>query len=134
VQAVQLGRMLSGLSFALKNLADPAQPGANLWDSTVVLVCSEFGRGGSNIGSNGFNSPSGQNDGGSDHDRFCGWPILGGPVVAGGQLLTDAGNGGFFHQNRVFTTVMKAMGIDDANNAYLPYGDYAPIPGLLRGV
>jgi hypothetical protein len=134
VQVVQLTRLLTGLAFALKNVADPVAPGMSLWDSTVIVVCSEFGRGGNNIGSNGFNSPNGQNDGGSDHDPFCGWPLLGGPVVAGGQLLTDRANGGFYHQNRVFTTLMKGLGIEDANNGYLPYGTFPPIAGLIAGV
>ncbi|HZS36901.1 MAG TPA: DUF1501 domain-containing protein [Polyangia bacterium] len=134
VQVAMLGRMLAALDFALKNIADPLSPGVSLWDSTVVFVCSEFGRGGNNIGTNGFNSPDGQNDGGSDHDPFAGWPIFGGPVEAGGRLLTDSGNGGFYHQNRVYTTVLKGLGIDDVNNAYLPYGTFAPISGLIRGV
>ena len=134
VQVVQLARLLCGLAFTLRNIADPQQPGQSLWDSTVIMVCSEFGRGGPNIGSNGFNSPSGQNDGGSDHDMFSGWPILGGPIAASGKLLTDSANGGFYHQNRVFTTLLKGLGVDDANNAYLPYGTFAPIPGLVRGV
>ncbi len=134
VQVVQLARILTGLNFALKHIADPQDPTKTLWDSTVVITCSEFGRGGGNIGPNGFNSPSGQNDGGSDHDPFCGWPIFGGPVVAGGALLTDTANGGFFHQNRVFTTVLKGLGIDDAHNPYLPYGTFAPITGLIAGI
>jgi hypothetical protein len=134
VQTVQLTRILTGLAFALQQIADPTAPQKSLWDSTVIVVCSEFGRGGPNIGANGFNSPSGQNDGGSDHDPFCGWPILGGPVTAGGKLLVDSANGGFFHQNRVFTTLLKGLGVDDANNAYLPYGTFAPISGLLKGV
>ncbi len=134
VQTVQLSRVLTGLAFALQNVADPQAPGQSLWDSTVIVVCSEFGRGGGNIGTNGFNSPNGQNDGGSDHDPFAGWPIFGGPVTAGGQLLTDTANGGFFHQNRVFTTLLKGLGIDDLNNPYLPYGTFAPLPGLVQGV
>lgn len=134
VQVVMLGRMLAALAFALKNIADPRAPGQRLWDSTVVFVCSEFGRGGNNIGTNGFNSPSGQNDGGSDHDGFSGWPIFGGPVAAGGRLLTDSGNNGFYHQNRVFTTVLKGLGIDDVHNSYLPYGTFPPIGGLIQGV
>ena len=60
---------------------------------------------------------------------------MGGPVVAGGQLLTDpTAMNGYFQQNRVFTTLLKGMGIDDASNAYLPYGTFPPLPGLLAGV
>ncbi len=133
-QVPALGRLLAGLAFALRQAADPTTPGASLWDSTVVFVCSEFGRGGGDVGDNGFTSPNGSNDGGSDHDPWSAWPLLGGPVSAGGQLLTDSINGGFFHQNRVFATLLRGLGVDDGNNAYLPYGTFAPIPGLVRGV
>jgi hypothetical protein len=133
-QVAALGRLFAALGFVLQKVADPTDPGASLWDSTVVLACSEFGRGGDQIGDNGFNSPDGSNDGGSDHDPWCAWPFFGGPVSAPGQLLSDPGGGGFYHQNRVFTTLLKGLGIDDANNPYLPYSTFAPIPGLVRGV
>jgi hypothetical protein len=29
---------------------------------------------------------------------------------------------------------MQGLGIEDAQNAYLPYGDFPAIPGLLRGL
>ncbi len=132
VQIVQLARLLTGLEFALKNIADPQLPARSLWESTVVLVCSEFGRGGDNIGRNGFNASHGQINAGSDHDPACGWPVLGGPVAAGGRLIKDHANGGFFHQNRVFTTVLNGMGIENGNNPYLPYRTFPPIPGLLK--
>ena len=134
VGATQLSRLFSGLHFALKNIQDPTAPGKSLWDTTVVVACSEFGRGGNAIGANGFNSPDGQNDGGSDHGAWSGWPVMGGPVVAGGQLLQDTANGGFFHQNRIFTTLLKGLGISDANNAYVPYGTFPPVSGLIQGV
>jgi hypothetical protein len=133
-QVPALGRLLAGLAFALARTADPSAPGASLWDSTVVFACSEFGRGGDDVGSNGFNSPNGSNGGGSDHDAWSAWPILGGPVGAGGQLIADSQNGGFFHQNRIFSTLLKGLGVDDGNNPWLPYGTFAPIPGLVRGV
>jgi hypothetical protein len=69
---------------------------------------------------------------GSDHDPLGGWPILGGPVIAGGRLMKDQTNCGFFHQNRIFTTVLKGMGIEDAKNPYLPYAIFPPISGLLK--
>jgi hypothetical protein len=132
-QVASLGRLLSGLVFALQAAADPLSPSASLWDSTVVVTLSEFGRGGADVGPNGFNSQSGANDGGSGHDPWAAWPIFGGPVIAGGQLLTDAG-GGFYQQNRIFTTLLKGLGVDAENSAYLPYDTFPPIPGLLGGV
>ncbi|MSP59896.1 MAG: DUF1501 domain-containing protein [Myxococcales bacterium] len=132
-QVVLLARTLSGLAFALQRTADPKAPGRTLWDSTVVFVCSEFGRGGGAIGENGFNTPNGQNHGGSDHDPWSGWPVMGGPVRAGGRLLSDGSGGGFFQQNRVFTSIMKAMGVEERSSSYLPFGTFPPIPGLFAG-
>jgi uncharacterized protein (DUF1501 family) len=132
-QVAALGRLLAGLAFTLQVVADPLAPGSTLWDSTVVLACSEFGRGGTTVGPNGFNSQNGANDGGSDHDPWSAWPLFGGPVVAGGQLVADA-DGSFYQQNRIFTTLLKGLGVDEENNTYLPYGTFPPIPGLLGGV
>lgn len=128
-QVAALGRLFAGLGFVLQRTADPMLPGASLWDSTVVVACSEFGRIGAE---NGFNSPDGSNDGGSDHDPWSAWPLFGGPVTAGGQLLTDGGS--FYQQNRIFTTLLKGLGIDDVNSPYLPVSQFSPIPGLVRGV
>jgi len=128
-QVVRLARSLAALEFALKNIVDPKDPSASLWDSTVVVVCSEFGR------TPGLDAVS--EGGGSGHDPWNAWPIMGGPVVqagAGGKLFTDQGGNGFYHQNRFFTTLMAAMGIDDAHATYLRYTDFAPISGLLGGV
>jgi hypothetical protein len=58
---------------------------------------------------------------------------MGGPV-AGGQLFSDAMDGQLTHQNQVFTTLMKGMGIEDANSTYLPYSQFAPLTGLIKGV
>ena len=77
----------------------------------------------------------GANLGGSDHDAWSGWPILGGPVAGGGKLFTDPSvKNGYFHQNRVFTTLLKGLGVEDAHSAYLPYNVFPPLPGVIRGV
>ena len=60
---------------------------------------------------------------------------LGGPVVqagAGGKLILASDNDGFFHQNRFYTSLMAAMGVS-AENAYLGFADYPPIPGIFAG-
>jgi hypothetical protein len=75
--------------------------------------------------------------GGSDHDPWSAWPLLGGPVAAaraGGRLLVDSRGGGFFEQTRVFTTLMKGMGVEPGRSTYLPFGQFPPIPGLVDGV
>ncbi len=142
VHCIKLARMLRALDFGLRNIADPVTPGATLWDSTVVMVCSEFGRTVVSSSTNGFNSPDGSNDGGSDHGMWCAWPLLGGPVAGAGKLFVASDNGGFFHQNRIFTTIMQGMGLtttDDANG-YLPYATFPAISpanqygSLLSGV
>jgi hypothetical protein len=133
-QAVLLARTMAGLAFALREIEDPLSPSASLWDSTVVVACSEFGRGGEKIGPNGFNTPSGENGGGSDHDPWSAWPVFGGPVTragAGGRLLVSDG-AGFYEQNRVFTTLMRGMGVDASASRYLPFGSFPVIPGLVK--
>jgi hypothetical protein len=129
---VRVARSLAALEFALKHVADPMNPQIPLWDSTVVFVCSEFGRpGGFNVGDGGTNG------GGSDHGPWGAWPILGGPVVqggAGGKVIQASSNGGFYHQNQLYTTLMAAMGVESANSTYLQYFDHPPIKGLFAGV
>jgi hypothetical protein len=135
-QATLLARTMAGLAFALREIRDPQSRSASLWDSTVVVVCSEFGRGGDKIGPNGFNTPSGENGGGSDHDPWSAWPLFGGPVtsaLAGGKLLVSPGGSGFYEQNRVFSTLMRGMGIDAGASRYLPFATFPVIPGLVKG-
>ncbi len=129
---VRLARTMAALEFALRNIDDPKDPGASLWDSTVVVPCSEFGR------PDGFNvGDGGPNGGGSDHGPWAVWPIMGGPVVqggGGGKLVTSDANNSFFHQNQVYTTLMAGMGIEPANATYLQYEDFPPISGVFQGV
>jgi uncharacterized protein (DUF1501 family) len=133
-QIASLGRLFAGLAFVLQRVADPTQPGASLWDSTVILTCSEFGRDGVLLTDIGFNTPDGSNYGGSDHDPRSAWLLFGGPVTAGGQLIGAASGDGYLQQNRLFTTLLQGMGIDDGNQPYLPYGSFPPIGGLVNGV
>ncbi len=130
-QVVALGRLLCALNFALKNIADPGgPPGSSLWDTTVVVVCSEFGRGGANINDTGFNGVT--EAAGSDHDEWSAWPIMGGPVNEGGKLLSDAATShGYYHQNRIFSSILEGMGVTEANSPYLPYSLFPRIEGLL---
>ncbi len=129
---IQVSRMLGALELALKSTTDPMNTSATLWDSTVVFVCSEFGRpGGFNVGDGGTNG------GGSDHGPWSAWPIMGGPVVqsgAGGKIVKSTANGGFYHQNQFYTTLMAGMGIASEHSTYLQYFDYPPIGGLFQGV
>jgi hypothetical protein len=134
-QVGMLARVLTGLELALQQIADPQDPKASLWDSTVIFVCSEFGRGDNNVAT-GFNTPDGANDGGSGHFPQAGWPVLGGPVAAGGKLITQTG-GGYLPQSSIYTTILKGMGADTVGGSgggYLVESDYPIIPGLLAGV
>ena len=138
---VAMARTLCGLEFALKRIADPTSAGKSLWDSTVIFVCSEFGRGVSPSSADGFNVPNGANLGGSDHGPWSAWPVLGGPVIGGGKLLTDpnadtkANPQGFYQQNRLYATLLAGLGIDAANSAYLDLAKFPPITGaLIQGV
>src|SRR5262249_11993310 len=113
INTLRVTRLLSALAFALKNTADPAQAGATLWDSTVVFAVSEFGRSPNGPDGYGANNTIGGN---SDHDGWSAWPVFGGPVTksgAGGRLHKDSINGGFFEQNRFFTSVIRGMGVEE---------------------
>ena len=123
-QLVRVARLLSGLSFALHSVADP-DTGAPLWDSTLVLLVSEFGRRGPNLLPDGFNPT-----GGSDHAREQYIPMMGGPLRLPGQRLDDGGRP--YQTNRVWTSLFSAMGVplDVADQGL--HRRYAPeIPGLL---
>jgi uncharacterized protein (DUF1501 family) len=120
-QAIQLGRLLSGFAFALKNIRDPDTT-APLWDSTVVVLGSEFGRQGPNIGQNGFNTGRG-----SDHSREQFFPVLGGPLGQKGQLLADGSKP--YHMNSIWTSLLEGMG---APSTYLRPDRFPPISGLIK--
>jgi hypothetical protein len=125
-QVVELARMLAALRFTLGNVADPGLAGRSLWDTTAIVVCSEFGRSGV---VDGFNGPAA----GSSHDPWSAWPVLGGPIAAGGRVLADPrAEDGAFHQNRVFSSILQSMGVDGGPGAHLPLHAFPPIPGLLE--
>src|SRR5262249_22155068 len=80
--AASLGRALSALYFVLSRMADPAVPGKTFWDTTIVVVTSEFGRdntsntedGGLTIG---FNRGDGSDHHGTNPNRNQALPIMG---------------------------------------------------------
>lgn len=121
-QLIQFSRMLTGLEFALKRIADP-DTGGTLWDSTVLVAGSEFGRQGNGIQPNGFNTGLG-----SDHAREQFFPVMGGPLAQTGQLLSDSG-GRPFHMNSLWTALIEGMG---ATSDYLRPEKFPPIAGLFR--
>jgi hypothetical protein len=127
-QMVRVGRLLAGLAFALRHVADP-DTGAPLWDSTLVMVVSEFGRRGPNLLPDGFNPT-----GGSDHAREQHVPMMGGPLLLPGQVIDDGGRP--YHANRVWTSLLSAMGLEvdiDMDEPGLRRRDFPEIPGLLVG-
>lgn len=121
-QMIQFGRMLTGLEFALKRVADP-DTGGTLWDSTLVVAGSEFGRQGNGIQPNGFNTGMG-----SDHSREQFFPVMGGPLKQTGQLLSDSG-GRAYHMNSLWTALIEGMGgVSD----YLRPEKFPPIADLFK--
>lgn len=69
-----LARAFAGLNFALKRMNHPE--GGTVWDHTLVMVASEFGR--DNFMSNGFNSGGGSDHTGGPGSRFQAFPYMGG--------------------------------------------------------
>jgi hypothetical protein len=69
-----IGRAFAGLNYALKRIAHPE--GGTMWDRTLVMVTSEFGR--DNFMSNGFNSGGGSDHTGGPGSRYQALPFMGG--------------------------------------------------------
>ena len=130
IDAADLGRQIAGLHFLLKNATDDA--GAPLWNSTVVLVVSEFSRDDADP-TTGFNSADGSDHQGTPAQRNQVWPVFGGPVT-GGKLVGGldpatqkmAGGGPAFAIRGVLATMLDVMGIPSA-----PYFPEAPIAALF---
>jgi hypothetical protein len=84
IDAADLGRQISGLRFLMKRMRD--DEGNFLWDSTVVVVMSEFSRDNTDP-STGFNTGNGSDHQGGIASRNQIWPIFGGPIKAGGKKI-----------------------------------------------
>lgn len=78
-----LGRVLSGLHFALKALGHP--DGGSYYDHSLVAVVSEFSR--DNVELNGFNSGNGSDHLGGPGSRYQAIPFFGGAVEKRGKFF-----------------------------------------------
>jgi uncharacterized protein (DUF1501 family) len=81
--ANELARMYAGLNFALKRMTHPE--GGTMWDHTLIMVQSEFGR--DNLMGNGYNSGGGSDHTGGPGCRFQAFPYSGGLVTQGGKMF-----------------------------------------------
>lgn len=111
-----LNRLLSGLHAALKRMRHA--DGASYWDTTLVVLGSEFGR---SAGERSFNV-----DGGSDHGadlatRWMSMPLMGGLVTAAGKGGARLGGtraedlkatGPVYSYRAVLKTLMDLLGAD----------------------
>jgi uncharacterized protein (DUF1501 family) len=77
-----LARALAGLSYALERMSHPE--GGTLWDHTLVVLQSEFGR--DNLMGNGYNSGGGSDHTGGPGSRYQAFPYLGGLVGQPGKM------------------------------------------------
>lgn len=130
MDAGDLGRQLAGLHFLLHRMTNA--DGVPLWNKTVVVVVSEFSR--DNVeATTGFNSADGSDHNGSPASRNQCWPIMGGPITAGGKRIgqldanTLATVGGPATSVRsVLSTLLDVVGID-----YTRYWSDAPVAALF---
>lgn len=128
--AASLGRALAALQFLLSRTIDPDVPGKTLWDTTLILVTSEFCRDNTAAVSDdgqkiGFNRGDGSDHHATSACRTQALPIMGG-VIPGGRLLrpTDAQvkpREGAIATPSLLATLMQAMGVDPK-----PYFDHDP--------
>ncbi len=119
--AASLGRALSALYFVLPRMADPGVPGKTYWDTTLIVVTSEFGRdntsdtpdGGLTIG---YNRGNGSDHHGTNACRYQALPVMGG-VIPGGRMLVGTDDqvkpmGRPQVSQSLLATLMQAIGVD----------------------
>lgn len=128
--AADLARQLSGLHFLLHVLRD--ENNIPLWDSTIVLVVSEFGRDNTDPQS-GFNFGGGSDHRGTPASRNQCWPIFGGPLAKRGRRIgrLDAETLQTIDRpaiavGAVMATILALLGIDPA-----PYYRHEPLAELF---
>lgn len=130
MDAGDLGRQLAGLHFLLHRMVNP-QTGLPLWNRTVVIVVSEFSR--DNVDpATGFNSADGSDHNGTPATRNQCWPIMGGPITAGGARIgrldpdTLQPVESAMSVRSVLSTLLDVLGIDHTR-----YWSDAPIASLF---
>jgi hypothetical protein len=115
---------MAALHFTLSRIADPAAPGKSYFDTTLVVLTSEFSR--DNVSDaieagykRGFNRGDGSDHHGSPPCRVQSLPMMGG-VIPGGRLIgrgTDERlkpHGVPIRSASVLATLLQALGIDHA--------------------
>lgn len=124
-----LGRQIAGLHWLLHRLTD--DEGNTLWDRTVVVVASEFGRD-NVLPSTGFNSADGSDHQGTPGSRNQCWALFGGPIVGGRQLggldpdTLEMSTGNARSVRSVWSTLFDLLGMDST-----PYWADGPIAELV---
>ncbi len=126
-----LNRLVSGLHAALKRMRHA--DGTSYWDTTLVVLGSEFGRG---AGERSFN-PTGGSDHGADlATRWMSMPLMGGLVTAAGKGGARLGEtrakdlqavGPVYSYRSVLKTMMDLLGADHRD----VFPADAPIEGLF---
>lgn len=133
IDAGDLGRQIAGVHFLLKRMR--GADGNPLWDSTVVIMVSEFSRDNTDPNT-GWNTGNGSDHQGGYASRNQCWPIFGGPIQAargkriGGlnpETMAVADGKKIATIRSVHSTLLSLLGID-----YTRHFSDAPIPELLR--
>lgn len=132
VDGGDLGRQIAGVHFLLKRMTDAE--GRPMWNDTVVMVVSEFGRDNTDP-QTGFNSAEGSDHQGTPASRNQCWALFGGPVsaAAGGRRIggldpesLETLDGPAIAVRSVWSTVFDLLGMDHS-----PYWAEGPVPGLF---
>lgn len=129
-----LNRILSATEAALKRM-DHSEEGYNYWDSTLVVLGSEFGR---TTRGGKFNSAGGSDHGGDFATRWLSMPIMGGLVASAGiggrrfgvTRRSDLQDDGLrFSYRALWRTLMDTLGADHSEF----FTADPPIQGLFDG-
>jgi uncharacterized protein (DUF1501 family) len=132
-----LARAWAGLHFLLRHVGDPHVAGATLFDRTLVVTNSEFGR--DPGGSSGFNGGDGSDHGAHAATFYLGHAVMG-AGVRGGRLHGPVDTDTFdarrsrerYAPSDLLATLMYALGVEARRDRW-GFAGARPITALWRG-
>ena len=118
------GRLLSTLAWLLQRMPDPSTPGKSMFDTTMILTITDFGRDPANP-QTGFNGGDGSDHGNDPSCYYVAHTVMGAGTI-GGRVLAKVDNAGAnafradiaperYTIRDVLATTLWAIGLDQAN-------------------
>jgi hypothetical protein len=133
-----LGRLWATLGWLMKRVPDPQAPGRSLFDTTLVVTMSDFGRDPGST-STGYNGGEGSDHGTDASCYYLAHAAMGGGVRGDrivGEVSTDDYRGDSapvrFRSQDLLAMTLWALGLDHENPIWGFEGVTAPIDALFR--